>query len=280
MKNFLDNPHMSRNEYYKFLYSNGYNGLIPSPYDKRDYKFSEIAQPLGAFIIPQEYQSPVFPYVYDQGSSSMCCACAYNAIRYLQESESSGLKEPLSPAFTYGNQDDTENFEGMYLRSCCKHGRDGSILLRELPGFYSKNQAMELVRTNKENYLHKAENYKIDRFFICNSRTEIQQAIMQYKGVITGIPIYDCMFEVRKDGIVNYDTSKDVVSAGGHAIAITGWKNINNTLYWIVLNSWGPEWGENGYCYLPESYPWIDNAYVVVDDENSKVYEDYVAEFY
>ena len=267
------------NEYYKNLYGKGYNGLIPSPYDRRDYKFSEIA-PLGTPNIPKEYESDRFPFVYDQGSSSMCCACAYNAIRFLQESESSNLQEPLSPAFTYGNQDDNETFEGMYLRSCCKRGRDGSILLRELPGFFSKQDAMNIVRINHEKYFPKAENYRIDRFFVCNSRIEIQQAIMQYKGVMTGIPIYDCMFLVDKDGIVRYDTSKDVVSAGGHAIAITGWRLINQDFYWVVLNSWGTGWGENGYCYLPESYPWIDSAYVVVDDENSKVYEDYIAEFY
>lgn len=265
---------------YRELYGNKYNGLIPSPYDKRDFKFSEIAPPLGAFNIPKEYETERFPFVYDQGNSYMCCACAYNAIRFLQEKDSSNLQEPFSPAFTYGNQDDNETFEGMYLRSCCKKGRDGSILLRELEGFYTKQQAMQLVRSHHNSYFAKAENYKIDRFFVCNSRTETQQAIMQYKGVITGIPIYDCMFNVRADGIVPYDTSKDVDSSGGHAVAITGWKIIDGNFYWVVLNSWGTEWGDKGYCYLPEKYPWIDRAYVVVDDMSSKVYEEYLREFY
>lgn len=265
---------------FKDLYGDKYIGLIPSPYDKRDYKFRDIAQPLGMGGLPSEYQSPRFPFVYNQGSSYMCCACAYNAIRYLQENSSSGLQEPLSPAFTYGNQDENETFEGMYLRSCCKKGREGSILLRELDGFYTKPEAMSLVKANRENFLIKADNYKIESFFVCNSRIEIQQAILEYKGVITGIPIYDCMFNVGSDGIVNYDPYKDIDSSGGHAVAITGWKNINNVFHWVVLNSWGTEWGDSGYCYLPESYPWIDRAYVVVDDDSSKVYEDYIKEFY
>jgi hypothetical protein len=256
------------------------NTLLKSPYDPRDYKLSEHIPLAAAGDLPDEYETENAPFVYDQGKTSMCCACAYNAIRYLQENSSSGLQEPLSPAFTYGNQDENETFEGMYLRSCCKKGREGSILLRELDVFYTKPEAMSLVKANRENFLIKADNYKIESFFVCNSRIEIQQAILEYKGVITGIPIYDCMFSVGSDGIVNYDPYKDIDSSGGHAVAITGWKNINNVFHWVVLNSWGTEWGDSGYCYLPESYPWIDRAYVVVDDDSSKVYEDYIKEFY
>jgi C1A family cysteine protease len=32
--------------------------------------------------------------------------------------------------------------------------------------------------------------------------------------------------------------------AGGHAVLIVGWTSDN---CWIVKNSWGPDWGENGY---------------------------------
>ena len=160
------------NNKYRELYGKKYNGLIPSPYDKRDYNFRDIAPPLGAFNISKEYESDRFPFVYNQGNSYMCCACAYNAVRYLQENISSMLKEPFSPAFTYGNQDDTETFEGMYLRSCCKRGRDGSILLREYPGYYTKREAMDNVKSNHEKYFTRAENYRIDRFFVCSSRTE------------------------------------------------------------------------------------------------------------
>ncbi|GKT35645.1 hypothetical protein ADUPG1_008761, partial [Aduncisulcus paluster] len=33
---------------------------------------------------------------------------------------------------------------------------------------------------------------------------------------------------------------------GGHAVKIIGWGTTNDTDYWIVSNSWGYDWGENG----------------------------------
>jgi cathepsin B len=34
---------------------------------------------------------------------------------------------------------------------------------------------------------------------------------------------------------------------GGHAVKLVGWGVENNTPYWIVANSWGTSWGEEGY---------------------------------
>ena len=41
--------------------------------------------------------------------------------------------------------------------------------------------------------------------------------------------------------------------AGGHAIKIVGWgvtSDGHNTPYWIVANSWGVDWGLDGFFWI------------------------------
>jgi Papain family cysteine protease len=48
---------------------------------------------------------------------------------------------------------------------------------------------------------------------------------------------------------------------GGHEMLLVGYNNQKKAA--IVLNSWGSDWGKNGYAYLPNvylNYRWIDDA--------------------
>lgn len=69
------------------------SGLIPSPYDRRDYKFKTILSATKPIEIPKEYIPEKLDYIFDQGNTQMCCACAYNTYRFIQESKESGLTE-------------------------------------------------------------------------------------------------------------------------------------------------------------------------------------------
>ena len=53
---------------------------------------------------------------------------------------------------------------------------------------------------------------------------------------------------------------------GGHAILIRGWKKINNVAYWVLVNSWGVNVGDNGLFYLPVGYS-IDEAWMITEDQ-------------
>lgn len=40
-----------------------------------------------------------------------------------------------------------------------------------------------------------------------------------------------------------------------HAVTVVGWGEVSHqdrsaTKYWIVQNSWGSDWGEDGYIYI------------------------------
>ena len=255
------------------------NHLLRSPYDPRDYKLSQAIPLCAAGALPEEFESPEAPFVYDQGSTSMCCACAYSMLRYLQEHDTenggSGLNEPLSPAFTYADRLPGEDFEGMFIRSCCKKGQDdGSVLYSDFPGFYSYPAAKQKFKQNKEALLKKAAPFKITSYYQCDKRTVMQAAIMSGKAVLGGIPIYQCLYNLTGD-VIKYDPTKNTKDYGGHAIIFVGWKTINGVFHWRIQNSWGADWGTRGRAWLPELYPWIETPYAIIDGNVDLVFEDY-----
>lgn len=249
-----------------------YKGIIQSPYDNRDYKFSDLVPVKSARFkekIPVEYESPMTPFVYNQGQSEECAACSYNLVRYLQESNiekgGSGISEPFSPSFNYGNRLPGEDFEGMYLRSVCKKGKEGSIPYSVFPGFYSYEDCKQKVLENQEKWLEMAKPFAISSYYQCTDRNSVKSAIVECGGVIGGVWIYDSFYTPDENQFIQYNPNTDTENYGGHAIVICGYKEIDGKLYWRIQNSWGTKWGYYGRAWLPEDYPWVESPWAVVD---------------
>jgi C1A family cysteine protease len=67
---------------------------------------------------------------------------------------------------------------------------------------------------------------------------------------VVGIAVFK-NFENSTTGIIELPNDTDVM-IGGHAVLVCGYNDIEK--HWIVRNSWGRKWGDNGYCYLPYEY--------------------------
>lgn len=62
--------------------------------------------------------------------------------------------------------------------------------------------------------------------------------------------------ETKQDGIVaDYESTR--IDTGGHAMLIVGKRSDGR---YIVRNSWGTGWGEEGYCYMTKRYLSDSNA--------------------
>ncbi|XP_059351742.1 uncharacterized protein LOC130702458 [Daphnia carinata] len=102
------------------------------------------------------------------------------------------------------------------------------------------------------------------RYVPANNMLAMQQAIQKYGPIATAFTAVD-PFSSYADGV--YDDSACDTQPVNHAVVIVGWDTLNGVDYWIARNSWGPNWGKNGYIYVQrgvnkcniESYP----AYVL-----------------
>jgi Papain family cysteine protease len=81
---------------------------------------------------------------------------------------------------------------------------------------------------------------------IDGSEKNIRVEIYKFGPVSTCMAIYDDFMSWNGDGVYQYNgTGKPL---GGHAVVIVGWgTSSDNIPYWIVANSWGTKWGDNGY---------------------------------
>jgi C1A family cysteine protease len=57
--------------------------------------------------------------------------------------------------------------------------------------------------------------------------------------------------ETENTGILHLPSKEDVYK-GGHAVCAVGFDDVKSVF--IVRNSWGDQWGDHGYFYLPYDY--------------------------
>lgn len=72
--------------------------------------------------------------------------------------------------------------------------------------------------------------------------------------IVFGLELYNSFDQQRKKGLVPEPTQNEVQREehAGHAMVCVGYSDKDQVF--IVRNSWGQEWGDGGYCYIPYRY--------------------------
>lgn len=124
------------------------------------------------------------------------------------------------------------------------------------PAAWSQTQcqsAQSIYRCRNPVLITNTEDKDAEQYGSISKRTiELNVAAMKAqiyrKGVITSVmEVYDDLFDYTGRGV--YAHGANAKLSGVHAVNIVGWDETGAKPFWIVQNSWGVGWGDQGFFY-------------------------------
>lgn len=234
----------------------------PSRPDFRDWSAFDVLPRLGA--MPPKFVPPSstdlrskFPPALDQLRLGTCVWNATaGATQYAMKREGSRVFLALpSRLFGYKNTRIYEGWPdqdiGCYVRDAFKSlNADGVCSEIEWP--YIESQVN--TRPTKICYTHALKEKAVRYGAVDNTQPDQIKTILSLGyPVIFGFTVYDSFLtqQVAESGLVPMPKPTESVQ-GGHSMLIVGHDDDMNIFR--CRNSWGPGWGQSGFCTMPQQY--------------------------
>ena len=179
------------------------------------------------------------------------------------------------------NQNENENEDGNNLNSISVEIFDSINVLYNLgvcpECMYIYEEKNFNNKPDVECYKEALNNKLIVYNAIDQNLHQLKAALIEGYPVLCGVNIYS-NFEtddVKETGNIKLPNDEDNL-VGGLAITLVGFDEGDKVF--IAKNSWGAEWGDNGYCYIPYNYildPKLSSDFWII----RKTYENKETEF-
>ncbi len=199
------------------------------------------------------------PAVGDQGQQGSCVAwsSAYGA-RTIVEAARTG-QDPnslkFSPSFLY-NQIGLDRCDGSYVERAMQFMTDkGSVPYDQFP--YSDQ---DCSRQPDQQLLDEARQFRMrgfnrlsqgDRNNVIDLRA-IKENLSQGAPVVIGMMVGGTYMQsmMGQDVWNPTDDDRSMMGFGGHAQCVVGYDDNKYNGAFLIMNSWGPQWGNNGFAWV------------------------------
>lgn len=216
-------------------------------YDKRDFLFLKLKTTV--VLPPSIDMRNLMPPIYDQlelGSCSANSSTAYDVFLYDNKTELSRLFEYYMVRKIEGTvNEDSGATNRDNVRSIKKNGIcEENLMPYDITKFTIPPTKAAIVN---------AKQYTTSSYEALSDLSDIKQALSLSKPVIIGMDVFESFegSEIAKTGKMPMPLVTEE-NLGGHSVLVVGY--VDEGSYLIVRNSWGSDWGDKGYFYMPYKY--------------------------
>ena len=252
------------------LFTGGY--LDPKQFEKANI-YESLADDTTKNPLPEAANLQKFaPAVGDQGHQGSCVAwsSAYGA-RTIEEAARTGADPnslKFSPSFLY-NQIGVQNCDGSYIEHAMEFmTKSGSVPYDQFP--YDDH---DCSKQPDQQLLEEAQQYKMRGFnrLTPGDRNNsidlhaIKENIAQGAPVVIGMQVGGSYMQpmMGKDLWTPTDDDRAMIGFGGHAQCVVGYDDRKYGGAFLIMNSWGSQWGTNGFAWVryPDFKFFVREAY-------------------
>ena len=190
--------------------------------------------------------------VEDQGELGSCTANATaGAYEYLINMNQGVSDYNVSRLFLYYNaraiDNNTSRDDGTFNSSILQSLNEKGVCSEETWPYVVNKFAQ---KPSSESYTEALDN-RISKYeFVPLDLNTWKSVLAEGYPIIFAAVIYDSFYNPRK-GFISMPKSNET-DGGGHAMCCVGYSDPDQCF--IVRNSWGHQWGDGGYCYIPYEY--------------------------
>lgn len=224
-------------------------GLPTHKFGPRRYSFIDAAS------LPSEVDlRPQQPPIYDQGSLGSCTSQAWGGFYEFMAKKAGRDMGTPSRLFIYYNE---RALNGQAADDAGASLADGASTLSTEGAPPETDWPYDIARFADEPpqsaYNDGEARLILDPHQVAQDMTTMKEVLANGYNIPIGFTVFESFesVEVAATGMVPMPAASEK-QLGGHAVEIVGYSDSKSM--WIVRNSWGIGWGQDGFCLFPYAY--------------------------